>query len=62
MQEKHVNNPQPGITFPLTEERFAEACRASAQAYRDMRNRIRMRFREIQQETYMFWAAWDEAS
>ena len=44
------------------EEEFAEACRASAEAYRNMRNRVRMRFHEAQQEAYISWAAWDEAT
>ena len=58
--EHHKHNPRSGITSFSAEEEFAEACRASAEAYRNMRNRVRMRFHEAQQEAYISWAAWDE--
>jgi len=41
--------------------KYAKEFSASAQAHRELRNRLGLRFREAQQEAQESWAVWDEA-
>ena len=62
MQKKYVkHNSQPEAISPLTEEEFAEACRASARKYSTRRMQLGLMFRAAQEEAYATWDAWDKA-
>jgi hypothetical protein len=60
MQKEHCK-PQQAVKRIDPWAAYAKKFSASAQAQRELRNRLGRRFREAKQEAQAAWVEWDEA-